>query len=408
MNQVMPPSKFTSMNAQWMEEAQLADTIDSCLEKPTSVWISKDDQESGVVESRRSIFTKLTRFPSDSQRDLPKYATSEDSSQDHISQLPPDESFGMEKPTFRTQEFSRQDTDLPLTDQEAQQAPWSPDPPRRINSDLFKRVFLGRSWSTKSKSNHQSNRKSKGHQNHHSDIIASSHDGYNPSFAELLEADTFLSAVSPPSRIRFYRWIALRDYLFAPIALIPALLTHRLRPFVLLAILSHVSNLGQSCQISYPYLMRHALTHSSYPNLDWRNIAIISRIKLTLDPPPPVTKARRLLHGWILFGACAVLVISTELTIQWNYITGINNINSVGQLVPFTVGVGGLIKVCWSAVFDKEERESRWENKCLVVEKVAPWMEAADGWKRVRGAFEARCRALDPLGSDPLKMKVEF
>lgn len=42
------------------------------------------------------------------------------------------------------------------------------------------------------------------------------------------------------------------------------------------------------------------------------------------------------------------LVLSIELTICWNSISVVNQIGTVGQLVPFVVGVGGLVKVLWS------------------------------------------------------------
>lgn len=404
----MPPSRFTGMTAQWLEEAQFVDPVDACLEKPSSVWISEGGQEPGPVESHEFILPKLSRSPSGSQKDLRRYIGSKDPSQEEISQLPTDHSFKVEKTSFRSQQISGQETEFTLIDKEVQQAPSSPEPLGRTKTDLFQSAILGKPWFTNSNGNPGVAQNSKGTQRysrHHSHVT---HEGYSPSFAELFETETFLIAISSPSRIRFQRWISLRDYFLAPFTLLPLLLTRRLRPSVLLATLSHASNQGQSCQLSKPGVIHRALTHPSYPNLDWRNVAILSRIHLTLNPPPPITKVRRLFHGWMLFGVCAVLVIGTELTIQWNYITGINNINSVGQLVPFTVGVGGLIKVCWSAVFDKEERESRWEDKCTVAEKVAPWMEAADGWKRVRGAFESRCKAIDPLEEDPLKGKVGF
>jgi len=125
----------------------------------------------------------------------------------------------------------------------------------------------------------------------------------------------------------------------------------------------------------------------------------MGRLKLTHGHPDPPSRLRRLIQGWTLFSSCAVIVIATELTIQWNYITGINDINSVGQLVPFTVGVGGLIQVCWSAVFDKNEREIRRSNRFTAVEKVAPWMEAAESWKRVKERYERMARKEDPLDS---------
>jgi hypothetical protein len=46
----------------------------------------------------------------------------------------------------------------------------------------------------------------------------------------------------------------------------------------------------------------------------------------------------------------ALAVIAVELTLIWNFVSGINSMNSVGQFIPFTVGVGGLVQVLWAVV----------------------------------------------------------
>lgn len=412
MDRDMPPSKFASLTIRWLEEARFADPVDAVLEKPTSVWISQDDKSSNVVETRRSIFAKLRRISTLSSDDT-------ESKDDDISQLSPESVFTTEKPIIQTQEILMADIDDVVTDQEAQQDLSSPELVHHTNTSIFRTAFLGRSWSTKSKTSkcraHRRNRRSISHQDRQSytsHIIFPSNNSYKPSFTQLLEADAFLAAVYPqePRRFRDRTW--LRDWLLAPLTLLSVLLTHRLRLRLLLATLSYGSNLGFTCHVSYPSIVRRTLTHPSYPTLSWRDIAILSRIKLILNPPAPPSMTRRLWQAWTLFGACAVLVIATELTLQWNYVTGINNINSVGQLVPFSVGVGALIRVCWSAVVDRKEREGRWNGECTVEEKVGPWKEAGECWVRVKGVFEKRCRGMDRLGEEmddsPLKVKVGF
>jgi hypothetical protein len=42
-----------------------------------------------------------------------------------------------------------------------------------------------------------------------------------------------------------------------------------------------------------------------------------------------------------------VAVLAIELTLLWNSVSGINSLNSVGQFIPLTVGVGGLVQVLW-------------------------------------------------------------
>lgn len=51
-----------------------------------------------------------------------------------------------------------------------------------------------------------------------------------------------------------------------------------------------------------------------------------------------------------IFGIYATLVINIELTLQWNGIRGVQNLDSVGQFLPSCFGVGGLVKVLWSGV----------------------------------------------------------
>lgn len=60
--------------------------------------------------------------------------------------------------------------------------------------------------------------------------------------------------------------------------------------------------------------------------------------------------------GWATFAACSVLVISVELTINRNAIKGVHNLNTVRQLIPFCLGVGGLRKVIWAAFMEKDRR----------------------------------------------------
>ncbi|KAF8472883.1 hypothetical protein BDZ91DRAFT_760323 [Kalaharituber pfeilii] len=40
-----------------------------------------------------------------------------------------------------------------------------------------------------------------------------------------------------------------------------------------------------------------------------------------------------------------LIILAIELTIRWNFITGVNSLGSVGQLIPFLVGVGNLFSV---------------------------------------------------------------
>lgn len=46
------------------------------------------------------------------------------------------------------------------------------------------------------------------------------------------------------------------------------------------------------------------------------------------------------------------VVVATELTIKWNNVTGLNSLDSAGQLIPFVIGLGILVRVFY--VFSRE------------------------------------------------------
>jgi hypothetical protein len=82
-------------------------------------------------------------------------------------------------------------------------------------------------------------------------------------------------------------------------------------------------------------------------------IIFINSMSIYSEAAPIMTKSRRLrlMHSIFLFdiyGIFCALVISVELALQWNVVRGVQKINSVGQLVPFILGAGGLSKVLWT------------------------------------------------------------
>jgi hypothetical protein len=92
--------------------------------------------------------------------------------------------------------------------------------------------------------------------------------------------------------------------------------------------------------------------------------------------------------GWLTLGACSILIIGTELTIIWNKIQGVQQIATVGQLIPFTLGVSGLLKVIWSALFEREqdhpERRYYYGKDPYVQHKKAQWKEAGLTFQKVQ------------------------
>lgn len=56
--------------------------------------------------------------------------------------------------------------------------------------------------------------------------------------------------------------------------------------------------------------------------------------------------------SWALLAAnhlvvVGIMILQLELTISWNNVWGLSIINTPGQLIPFVLGLGGLIRVVW-------------------------------------------------------------
>jgi hypothetical protein len=47
------------------------------------------------------------------------------------------------------------------------------------------------------------------------------------------------------------------------------------------------------------------------------------------------------------FTTASIVVVATELTIQWNHISDINTLSSAGQLIPFVIGLGVVLRVLY-------------------------------------------------------------
>jgi hypothetical protein len=261
--------------------------------------------------------------------------------------------------------------------------------PTRTGTDLLKRSLMR--WSTNSEPHHST--------------PPPSYTPYEPTFQNLYAASNLLtsSAVSHRHPNCFHH--LKRDvHLFVAIfKLIPTLCTHQWRPSVLLAVLSYARYLGRNRGATYPEIVRLALRNPDFKTTTSKDVALASRFLLTLHPPSPPTRGMRLALGWTTFSVCSVLVIGTELTIQWNYISGVQNIESVGQLIPFCLGVGGLLKVIWAAVMEQERREEdRWcyFGRCNAGDRRAVWKEASEGFQKCINAYERESIAVPILTDD--------
>lgn len=115
---------------------------------------------------------------------------------------------------------------------------------------------------------------------------------------------------------------------------------------------------------------------------DWRAVAIASDIQLS---QMPLTISTRV---WVYmavqsFLIIAILIVQVELTTIWNSIDDIQNLSTVGELVPFILGVGGLAKVFWGkwcALRKGVKEEDEVERRQLTEYEMA--MQKYLGWKK--------------------------
>lgn len=79
---------------------------------------------------------------------------------------------------------------------------------------------------------------------------------------------------------------------------------------------------------------------------DWRHFAIASDLHLSQIAVPNST-AKWAFAATQQFVFIALLIVQVELTLVWNEVGGLQTLSSLGQLIPFILGVRGLIKVLW-------------------------------------------------------------
>lgn len=60
----------------------------------------------------------------------------------------------------------------------------------------------------------------------------------------------------------------------------------------------------------------------------------------------------RALNCAIKSATASVVVVATELTIHWNHISNVSSLSSAGQLIPFAIGLGTIVRVLYVWVND--------------------------------------------------------
>ena len=119
-----------------------------------------------------------------------------------------------------------------------------------------------------------------------------------------------------------------------------------------------------------------------YGRPDWHHLALACDTQLSQMPliiSPGIWAAMAV--NTVLVNLA--LIVQVELTIAWNDIHGLQNLTTVGQLIPFVIGVGGLVKVLWGKWSDvrrgkveKGEVENREKSDYeMAMETYLKWRE---------------------------------
>jgi len=173
-------------------------------------------------------------------------------------------------------------------------------------------------------------------------------------------------------------------------------LTKGLRMKVLLAVILHMSSL--CCMVetrirrrnSYSTILLKVVKDPKYEALSADDIVLSSRIILSCTKTIPLKGKMWCGPLYIFLGTIVQLVLGTELTLQWNYIQGIQSLRTVGQLIPAAIGVGGLVKVLWTALFEREEQKALCFGRCHGDARRRLWSCASETFVRAEAALEQR------------------
>lgn len=140
---------------------------------------------------------------------------------------------------------------------------------------------------------------------------------------------------SPPSwfRCHLYTWKLFLTFRFPPQAFI---------------VYSHLRQTRLLDPLNGPFQLYAAVTYKYAGNgesLKWSSVSLASSLMEAMPETP-----KKVWLGWyyaILDLAIHIIVIlQLELTLRWNHVTGLSGLwTSVGQLIPFIIGVGGLMLV---------------------------------------------------------------
>jgi len=231
---------------------------------------------------------------------------------------------------------------------------------------------------------------------------------YHPTIQTLVTTTTYLESINYHKAGRWdwmiYAWYPYA-YTFHCLRLLFAICRHGFRPRFLFALTSHIHAMDYAQRVPKPAALRRAVISPLYHELSPEDISLASRILFVTKPRAPLTGWVKLGWAWALFATCSMLVIGTELTINWNYIADVQNLRTVGQLIPAAIGTGGLMRVIYSAIFEPNAMEELCLGRCKLRPRKVAWKEAGDAWEGAKGAWEKRKEEIEMRGKGKDKGK---
>ena len=132
----------------------------------------------------------------------------------------------------------------------------------------------------------------------------------------------------------------------------------------------HLNLSGHFSVWRWPRLVhRMCIFQETSPPPDWHHLVIASD-SLLIQTPPIVKIRTWMYHAASEFAVVVFMVLQVELTIKWNHVEGLDAFDSLGQLIAFCLGVGGLFTVIWgkrSRVCDMGKGE--WGKVCKMAKE---------------------------------------
>ena len=187
-----------------------------------------------------------------------------------------------------------------------------------------------------------------------------------PSFRELLNADAYLEEVlniptsnlqsrtlhisSTPMKLAVPSWSPQWCHLSSLRQRLPnRSITHH-RPYriwILITLFQHIYEHRTYPLYIYPKMAERALLSQHHRSVSYPALKTVMALRVIQEPDsaPP---AAYLLPAVTRFLTIVVLMLSVECCIRWNSISGMGNFGAIGQLIPATIGIGGLVKVLWT------------------------------------------------------------